>query len=129
MSIDVSLNGRILNIYELLRHEGKVKSKAEFCRSLNLHTPSFAKVETNERTFPRSKFQLLSNTYGVSPEYLTVGKGPVFATAQPIKKTINVSKICVVQEDAKTIVTFIDENGLENVLNFNLRYKYSTEIK
>ena len=120
MSIDVSLNSRVVNIYELLRREKRVVNKADFCRALGYHTPSFAKVETNERSFPRKKFQVLAKVYGVSPEYLTEGKGPAFAQAEPVKKTIQVTHLSVDKMEDKTIVKFTDENGIENILELQL---------
>lgn len=74
-----AINKRFFEAYDILVVSGKIKSKNSFCVDNNIDRRNFDRIRTEPaREFQLSFLSILVAEYGISAEWLLLGRGNVF---------------------------------------------------
>ncbi|MBQ7762165.1 MAG: hypothetical protein IJ382_01375 [Flavobacteriales bacterium] len=76
--IQREITARVINAIERLIDLGLVKNQKEFCKQSGYKEANLSKIMNGERFSPLMLVHFLSFSFNISPEWLILGKGPVF---------------------------------------------------
>lgn len=72
------ITSRFVSIYYELYRNREVRSRAEFCRSVDILPSNFKKIEDGERDCTVRHICALIKLWNVNPTWIMTGKGKMF---------------------------------------------------
>lgn len=86
-----AINQRFVEAYQAIMKRPDTPSKKEFCERIGISYSNWSKYERGERPFDLISVVDLTNSYGVSSDYILFGKGEMFVN-QTNASTMQVPK-------------------------------------
>ena len=93
MMANIQISKRFIDAYYQLYSLRVVKSRAEYCASVNMHPANFKPIQDGKRYATVESIYRLCRIYNISADWILFGEGDLFAPKKSEKAIVSFSGI------------------------------------